>query len=55
MAYATQTKTSRRKSISPKQFRLSQTHPAEPPLEKALQNLGWKIEGHITSFSASWL
>jgi len=46
MAYATQTKTSRRKSMSPKQFRLSQTHPAERPLEKALQNLGSKIEGH---------
>jgi hypothetical protein len=46
MAYATQTKTSRRKSMSPEQFRLSQTHPAEPPLEKALQNLGSKIEGH---------
>ena len=46
MAYAMQTKTSRRKSMSPKQFRLSQTHAAEPPLEKALQNLGSKIEGH---------
>ena len=44
MAYATRTKTSRRKSMSPKQFGLSQTRPAEPPLEKALQNLGAKIE-----------
>jgi len=43
MVYATQTKTSRRKSMSPKQFRLSQTHPAEPPMEKAVQNLGPKI------------
>ena len=44
MAYATQTKTSRRKSMSPKQFRLSPTRPAKPPMEKALQNLGSKIK-----------
>ena len=43
MAYATQTKTSRRKSMSQKQFGLSPTHPARPSMEKALQNLGPKI------------
>jgi hypothetical protein len=43
MAYATQTKTSRRKSMSPKQFGLSPTHPAKLSMEKALQNLGPKI------------
>jgi len=39
MAYATQTKTSRRKSLSHKQFGSFQTHPARPSMEKALQNL----------------
>ena len=42
MAYATQTKTSRRKSLSHKQFGLSPTHAAGPSMEKALQNLGQK-------------
>jgi hypothetical protein len=46
MAYATQTKTRRRKYIKymlPKQFGLSPNHPANAPMEKALQNLGSKI------------
>jgi hypothetical protein len=43
MAYPTQTKTSRRKSLSQKQFGLSPTHSARPLMEKALQNLGAKI------------
>jgi hypothetical protein len=43
MTYATQTKTSRRKSMSPKQFRLFQTHPAKPSMERAVQNLAAKI------------
>ena len=43
MAYATQTKTSRRKSLSPKQFRLSPTHLAKRPMERAVQNLAAKI------------
>jgi hypothetical protein len=43
MAYATQTKTSRHKSLSHKQFGSFQTHPARPSMEKALQNLGAKI------------
>jgi hypothetical protein len=42
MAYATQTKTCRRKSMSPKQFRSSPTHLAKRPIEDALQNLGSK-------------
>jgi len=42
MAYAMQTKTCRRKSMSPKQFRLWLTPPAKPPIEDALQNLGSK-------------
>jgi hypothetical protein len=49
MAYATQTKTSRRKSMSPKQFRLFQTRPAGPSMERALQNLGAKIALFATS------
>jgi len=43
MAYATQAKTSRRKSMSPKQFRLFQTHAAKPSMERAVQNLAAKI------------
>jgi hypothetical protein len=39
MSYATQTNTSRRKSMLPKQFGLSPNHPANAPMEKALQNL----------------
>jgi hypothetical protein len=42
MAGATQTKTCRRKSMLPKQFRLSPTHLAKRPIEDALQNLGSK-------------
>jgi hypothetical protein len=47
MAGAMQTTTSRRKSMTSKQFRLCQTNPARPPIEKALQNLGSKIEQTI--------
>jgi hypothetical protein len=43
MAYATQPKTSRRKSMSQKQFGLPPTRPAKPSMEKAVQNLGAKI------------
>jgi hypothetical protein len=43
MAYVTQTKTSRRKSLSQKHFGSFQTHPARPSMQKALQNLGAKI------------
>lgn len=43
MTYAMQTKTSRRKSMSPKQFGLPQTHPAKAPMERAVQNLSSKI------------
>jgi hypothetical protein len=43
MAYAMQTKTSRRKSMSPKYLRLFQSNQTNSPMEKALQNLGSKI------------
>jgi len=39
MTYTTQTKTSRPKSMYPKQFRLSQSHQTRSPMEKAVQNL----------------
>ena len=42
MTYAASTKTCRRKSMSPMQFRSSPTHLAIRPMEKALQNLGSK-------------
>ena len=46
MAYATQTKTSRRKSMSPKQFGLFETRPAKPSMQKALQNLARSGRAH---------
>jgi len=53
MAYATLTKTSRRKSMLPKQFGLSKTHPAKPSMERAVQNLGAKIEKESAQRNAS--
>jgi hypothetical protein len=44
MAYATRTKASRRKCMSPKQLGLYPTRPAKPLMEKAVQNLAEKIE-----------
>jgi hypothetical protein len=47
MAGATQTTTSRRKSMTSKQFGLSPTRATKRPIERALQNLGSKIEQSI--------